>query len=168
MEMQRVLSVEHDGHNYGLLAFATPTIHIVKVEGDDEENTQLSGVSDELVQSIKSEINNALSVWEVSIGQSDEHWLLDNELPDAAYDEANLVELNTDDGEYSAFILTELDTGNDQYWLLTPDTPPMFAVEFVNDDVRMMEDAEIDEIEPLLSNALDALLEEDNEDEGEE
>ena len=41
----------------------------------------------------------------------------------------------------------------------------MFAVEFVNDDVRMMEDAEIDEIEPLLSNALDALLEEDENDE---
>jgi hypothetical protein len=161
MDMDVVLSIEHEGRNYGLLAHPTPLIQLVLVEKDNDGAYELTEADDELIFELQPEINEALKAWEVTLEQWGEYWLLSSELPDSAYDEGSLIELDAEKGELDAYILAELDTGSDRFWMLTPETVPMFAVEILKDDVRLLDDAEIAKLEPALSNALDAVMDEE-------
>ena len=155
VEMEVYLEVEIDDHVYALLVPADLSVDLVKVtEANGEES--LEPVEMDVIQSLTSDINDALKAWQMKFMLKDGEAILRGDPDEAFYADCETVEVDTEDGDSEDFVvLMELATGDCTYLLLTAMTPELIAAELVSEsEARSLDDDELQELEEIFREAL--------------
>ena len=166
MDMEVFLELDHDDRTYALITSPVPTVVLFEVdsEGDEEAGETLNEADDDTFAALRSDINDFLKQWNVTIQRVGSELRLSDELPEEVYADSPPLEIEAgEDEDPDTFLqLAEFDRGDKQYWLLMPSPPHLFAVELNGEQARFLADEELEALQPLFDEAMEG-IEEDHE-----
>ena len=149
------LEVEIDGKDYGLLIPIDLPVDMVRVGEENGQHTLEPVGEDEYAPLIK-ELNTALRQWNIKTEERQHGLFLVGEPNDEFLDDCDIIEVNAEDGDEREFaVVSELDTGDYTYLVITPVVPELHPVQFTGDDsARILSDDELEELEATFQAAI--------------
>jgi hypothetical protein len=168
LEMEVVVELEVDGKDYALLTPPYPTLRLFAVDENEEGETSMNELAPEGLDELRRDVNEALKEYGVKARRYGGRYALDGELPEEAFTDIDQISAETDDGEEDFLIISELDAGDERYWLLYPVDQELHPVELVAEDrARALTDEELESMHETFEAAiqeLDEMADEDDED----
>ena len=162
-QMEVYLELDVDNRAYGLLIPMDLPVHLVRTFQEMGSDV-LDPVPADVAASLRGELDNSLRPYGLKSENRDGNLFLIGEPEDEFFDDPDVIEVRSDDGEEEEYaVLQELETGDDTYLVITPIVPDLYPVEFVGEnEARLLEDDELVELEETFHAALSA-IEEDEE-----
>ena len=94
------------------------------------------------------ELNTALRQWNIKTEERQHGLFLVGEPNDEFLDDCDIIEVNAEDGDEREFAVSELDTRDYTYLVITPVVPELHPVQFTGDDgARILSDDELEDME---------------------
>lgn len=158
LEMEVVVELEVEGREYALLTPPYPTLRLMAVDEDEDGETNMDEVGPEMLDKLRKDVNDALKPWGVKARRYGGRYALDRELPNEAFEEADEIAAETDDGEEDFIVVSELDSGAARYWLLYPLDQELHPCELVAEDqARPLTDEELENLHETFEAAIEEL-----------
>jgi hypothetical protein len=168
LEMEVVVELEVEGREYALLTPPYPILRLMVVEEEDGE-TSMDEVGPAVLDKLRREVNDALKPWKVKARRYGTAYALDGELPSEAFDDADQISAETEDGDEEFLVISELDAGEERYWLLYPLDQELHPVELTSEDrARALNDDELEALHETFEAAIQDLDEHEHDDEEDE
>jgi len=149
------LEVEIDGQEYGLLIPIDLPVDLVRVGEDNGQHT-LEPVDESEYSPLMKELNSALRQWNIKTEERTHGLFLVGEPNDEFLDDCDIIEVNAEDGDEREFaVVSELDTGDSTYLVITPVVPELHPVQFTSEDsARILNDNELEDMEATFQAAI--------------
>ena len=153
-EMEVYLEVEMEGQVFALLIPLDLPVHVVR-ELETEEQAALEPVEAEALPAMRKHIADALKPMGISAELHGDEMFLVGDPPDDFFEDCEMIEVRTEEDEEEYALVLELDTGDEQFLVLTPMVPDLFPAELVSDsEARPLSDAELSRLEDTFREAL--------------
>ena len=164
-EMEVYLEVELETQTFALLIPLDLPVHVVR-ELEADGQAALEPVAPEALPTMRKHIADALKPMGIGAELHGDELFLVGDPPDDFFDDCEMIEVRTDEDEEEYALVLELDTGDEQFLVLTPMVPDLFPAELVSDgEARPLTDAELSRLEDTFREALYDGETEDTEDE---
>lgn len=169
LEMEVVVELEVEGKDYALVTPPYPLLQLFAVEEDEDGGSSMDAIAPEGLDELRRDVNDALKEFGVRVRRYGARYALDGELPESAFESADEISAETDDGEEDFIVIKELDAGEERYWLLYPLDQELHPVELVSEErARPLTDEELENLHETFEAAVQELDELADEHEHEE